>query len=245
MKIRRFNAEGMTQFEAYLNNVKAEPTLAPPFHLLEDPLATEPLPLDIELDQKPFSARFDAAAYLNEKLSPAVLPGLDRDVPLWTWLALFYFDQLCPPGKGGVRKVGEPARYIPQIEASRRYYRHMLMGPVMMYRVHIDKPNRLLALLSNPMSVATSETYRLFIENPSLIACRAVVEVATWLYYDGTRGKLRRGAGSKEAGGCRRLIEYLQQIDCTYDLPILTKDRLGGMLPEEFRRFIPKQLEFN
>jgi hypothetical protein len=35
----------------------------------------------------------------------------------------------------------------------------------------------------------------------------------------------------------------LQQIDCTYDLPVLTTDRLADMLPGEFRRFIPQQLE--
>jgi hypothetical protein len=121
----------------------------------------------------------------------------------------------------------------------------MLIGPVMMYRANIDKPNRLLALLSNPMGVATSETYRLFIENPTLIACRAVVDVATWLYDDTARGKLKRGTGSKDVGGCRRLIEYLQQIDCTYDLPVITKQRLSAMLPDEFHRFFPKQLELD
>lgn len=119
----------------------------------------------------------------------------------------------------------------------------MLLGPVVMYRAHADNPKRLLALLSNPMDVATSETYRLFIENPSLITCKAVIDVATLLYYDDERGKLKRGAGSKDAGGCRRLIDYLQQIDCTFDLPTLTKDRLAEMLPREFSRFVPRQFE--
>jgi hypothetical protein len=243
MKIRRFTAEGLSQFGAYLGNLRADHQLEPPFYLLADPNASESIDVDGEVENKPFAARFEAAAYLSEKLATTGIQDLDRDAGLWAWLTLFYFDQLCPAAKGGARKVGELARYIPLIETSRRYYRHMLMGPVMMYRAHIDRPNRLLALLSNPMSVATSETYRLFIENPTLIACRAVVDVATWLYYDSARGKLKRGAGSKDAGGCRRLVEYLQQIDCTYDLPIMTKDRLSGMLPSEFRRFVPKQLE--
>jgi hypothetical protein len=242
MKIRRFTAEGLSQFAAYLGNLRVDPRLDPPFHLLTDANTSEAVEIEIELDNKPFAARFDAAAYFSEKLAASGIQNLDRDVGLWAWLTLSYFDQLCPAAKGGARKVGEIARYIPLIETSRRYYRHMLMGPVMMYRAHIDRPNRLLALLSNPMSVATSETYRLFIENPTLISCRAVVEVATWLYYDSARGKLKRGAGSKDAGGCRRLVEYLQQIDCTYDLPIMSIDRLRGMLPQEFRRFVPKQL---
>jgi hypothetical protein len=93
------------------------------------------------------------------------------------------------------------------------------------------------------VSVATSETYRLFIENPALISCRAAVAVATHLYYDPTRGRLRRGAGAKGNGGCRRLVMVLQQFDCTFDLPMLTKEGLLELLPQEFERFVPRQME--
>jgi hypothetical protein len=243
MKLHRLTADGIAQFASYLTQLKAEPTLPPPAHLLTEAGASEPIGADVEVEDKAFATRFDAAAYLDIKLTASGLPSPERDAGLWAWLALFYFDQLCPTGKAGARKVGEQARYIPQINVPRRFYRHMLAGPLVMYRAHADDPKRLLALLSNPMDVATSETYRLFIENTSLIACKAVVEVATWLYYDRARCKLKRGAGSKDAGGCRRLIEYLQQIDCTFDLPILTKERLAGMLPKEFSRFVPQQME--
>lgn len=242
MKLRRLTTEGIRQFGAYLTNLKVEPTLDPPKHLLTEEGSSEPVTADVDVEEITFATRFDAAAYLDAKFTLSALASPERDAGLWAWLALFYFDRRCPRGKGGARKVGEHARYIPQIEVSRRYYRHMLAGPLMMYRAHIENPERLLALLSNPMDVATSETYRLFIENPSLIACNAVVDVATWLYYDRERRKIKRGAGSKDAGGCRRLIEYLQQIDCTFDLPILTKDRLKGMLPREFERFFPQQM---
>lgn len=240
MKLRRLTQEGMASFAAYLSTLKEEPTVEPPGYLLTDPAASEPITADIEVEAVSFPTRFDAAAYLNSKL--ATLDNVERDAGLWAWLTLFYFDQVCPKGKAGARKVGESARYIPQIEASRRFYRHMLGGPYVLYRAHVDNPGRLLALLSNPMDVATSETYRLFIENPSLIACRAVIDTATWLYYDSTRGKIKRGSGRKDTGGCRRLIEYLQQIDCTFDLPVLTKDRLISMLPTEFKQFMPQQL---
>jgi hypothetical protein len=240
MKLRRLTPNGIAQFTAYLTNLKTDPSLAPPKHLLSEDGASEPVGAEVELEERSFATRLNVAKYLDEMLSPAKLPQIERDVGLWTWLTLFYFDQLCPPGRSG-RKVFEHARYVPQVDMSRRYYRHMLLGPWMMFIAHRDRPERLLALLSNPLDVATSETYRLFIENPSLIACTAVVETATWLYFDYERSRLKRGAGSKDAGGCRRLIEFLQQIDCTFDLPILTQAGLSKLLPDEFKRFVPRQ----
>ena len=243
MKLRRLTPDGIAQFLAYLTNLKAEPTLAPPMHLLTDEGASEPVQGSIEIENRDFATRLQAAKYLDQVLTPAKLPQVEWDGGLWAWLGLLYFDQLCPPGKGGERVPGEHARYVPQIDVSRRYYRHMLLGPLVMLRAHSDNPDRLLALLSNPVDVATAETYRLFIENPALISCPAVVDTATWLYFDYQRERVKRGAGSKDAGGCRRLIQFLQQLDCTFDLPVLTKDRLCGLLPEEFKPFFPKQLQ--
>jgi hypothetical protein len=239
MKLRRLTPSGVHEFAAYLTQLAIIPTLDPPTRLLVDTSSSEAVDGDQDLEERSFSSRFEAASYLDTKIAEAGIQNWERDAGLWSWMALFYFDQVCPKDHSGARAVKEQARYIPQIDVSRRYYRHMLLGPVSMYRAHADHPDRLLALLSNPMHVATAETYRLFIENPSLIACKAIVEVATALYYDPKQGNVRRGAGSKDAGGCRRLIDFLQQIDCTFDLPELTKDRLTQMLPAEFRRFIP------
>lgn len=241
MELRRLTSDGLAGFAAYLTNLKAEPTLRPPGHLLAAASASEAMPGNFEVQNRIFRTRLEVAKFLDQLLSPASIPQVERDAGLWAWLALFYFDQLCPLGRAGARRPGEHARYIPQIDSSRRYYRHMLLGPFVMLRAHKDKPDRLLALLSNPPSVATSETYRLFIENPTLIACRAVVDTATWLYFDFDREKIKRGAGSKDAGGCRRLIDFLQQIDCTFDLPVLNQDRLRSLLPEEFSKFWPRQ----
>lgn len=237
MKLRRLTAPGIDAFAAYLTQLAAVPTLDPPTRLLAEVGSSEEIKGDTDLEERTFSTRFEAASYLSGKLAEAEIENWERDAGLWAWMTLFYFDQVCPRDHTGARSVKEQARYIPQIDVSRRYYRHMLLGPVSMYRAHTDHPERLLALLSSPMHVATAETYRLFIENPSLIACKAIVEVATELYYDPQQSKVRRGAGSKDAGGCRRLIDFLQQIDCTFDLPELTKDRLTQMLPAEFRRF--------
>ncbi|MGB7157703.1 MAG: hypothetical protein WBD40_06530 [Tepidisphaeraceae bacterium] len=132
MKLRRLTPDGIAQFTAYLANLKAEPTLPPPRHLLEEDGASEAVQGDVEVQDKPFATRLEAAKHLDQLLAPADLPQVERDAGLWAWLALYFFDQLCPPGKGGMRKPGELARYVPQIDSSRRYYRHMLLGPLTM-----------------------------------------------------------------------------------------------------------------
>lgn len=218
MRLRRFTREGVSRFEAFLTNLETDARLQVPEYLLTDPKLSEGIGGEVEIEVRSFETRLEAAKYLDCLICPAGLTQPEGDVGLWSWLALLYFDQLCPLERGGVRKVNEHARYVPQIDMSRRYYRHMLLGPWMMLQAHRDCPDRLLGLLSSPMNVATSETYRLFIENASLISCPAVVEMATWLYFDRQKGKLKRGSGAKVAGGCRRLIQFLQQLDCTFEV---------------------------
>lgn len=239
MKLRRLTPSGIEAFSAYLALRASDPKVEPPMRLLEDRQASEPLDVEIEVEERTFDTRLEAAAYLHDRIAPRIR-NWNRDTGLWAWLALLYFRQLCPRGKAGARGVGESARYIPQVNAARRAYRHALLGPVSLYHAHADDPERLRGLLSSPMHVA-AEAYRRFMENPTLVSCKPIVELATELYFDPAKGTIRRGAGSRDSGGCRRLIDFLQQIDCTFDLAALEKERLIEMLPGEFHHFLPKQ----
>jgi hypothetical protein len=236
MKLRRFTTPGIEQFRNFLQQLRNDPHLGIPVALLHDATASEALSVDVEVEYHPFSTRLDLAKYLDQLLTNKGLENLEQDVGLWSWLTLFFLGQLCPKGK----KVGVEAAYIPMVGVSTRYYRHLLLGPYVMYRVYRKDPDKLHVLLSSPVNIGNSETYRLFIENPTLIACPAVLATANVLYYDYAKGKLKRGAGSKDAGGCRRLIDYLQQIDCTYDLPMLSEQQLTTMLPKEFQKLLGK-----
>jgi hypothetical protein len=77
----------------------------------------------------------------------------------------------------------------------------------------------------------------LIVENPALVSCPAAVETTTRLYYDPGKRRVRRGAGSKGPGGCRRLLQVLQQFDCTYDLAMMRTQDLMTKLPPEFNRY--------
>jgi hypothetical protein len=55
------------------------------------------------------------------------------------------------------------------------------------------------------------------------------------MYFERDSGTLKRGAGAN----ARRLAEVLMQYDVTYDFATISADRLIGMLPGEFQRFLP------
>ena len=250
MKLRRFNPAGLDRFSDYVAALRADKTLPAPFDLLEDDALTEVVAPATDCPDASFANRLAAAEYLDRVLTPSGLADAFADVGLWAWLALRFFDQLCPIGKDGSRSPGEDARWIPQVDGSRRYYRHLLLGPSVIYQAHRDEPERVVGLLADPVSIGTSEVFRLFIENPSLIRSRSAVAAATALYYDPVKKKNRRGIGAKDAGAggkakpgtVRRLIAVLQQFDCTYDLYALSPAVLLDMLPSEFDRYQPEPM---
>jgi hypothetical protein len=238
MKLRRLTDAGIESFRGYLATLAADPAAAVPTGLLTDPAASEPLPTSAEVVPQTFGTRFAAGQYLHALLGSAGIPGLDRDRGVWTWLTLFYFDELCPADGHGKRKAGEEARSIPNMAESRRFYRHLLLGPYVLVRMYHNKPELLRVFLMNEMTVGTSETYRSFIENVELLASVSAVTVANQLYYDPAKQKLRRGAGAKVSGSVRRLTEYLNQLTLTCDLQATTPVALMKALPKEFATFV-------
>ena len=84
----------------------------PPLHILQDTSFSEALPFEVDVEHKHFPTRYDMGTYLYTKLSPIDQQLLLHDMGPWTWLALFYFDQLCPPDQAGIRRPREDYNYI-------------------------------------------------------------------------------------------------------------------------------------
>ena len=70
-----------------------------------------------------------------------------------------------------------------------------------------------------------------------LVINRTFMATATKLCIDPTTGERRRGAASQANGGARRLADYCNQIDVTWDLYALEAEELVSKLPHEFDRF--------
>ena len=104
-KVRLLNEKGIQTFREYLADLRAGANPPAPTHILLDATQTQEADGTATIETKDFASRMDAAAYLSEALKN--LPDSVLHEPgLWSWLSLFYFEQLCPPGKDGVRKLG-------------------------------------------------------------------------------------------------------------------------------------------
>lgn len=235
MRMRRLNEAGIHRMAAFLDSLTTEAPAANPGLILTDSSVSETLAVDVPIERVQFRRRYDVARYLYERLSGSGLREPERDAGLWAWLALFWLDQLCPPDENGSRQPGEQARWIPRIDVARRYYRHLLLGPYLIYAAHADNPQRAMCVLCQPLS-SPGDVVEQIAARPQLVTSRAVVGAATRLYCNGG-GALRRGAGGKGAGSARRLGDVIMQFDRTFDLHALDDLRLLDMLPPEFDRF--------
>ena len=237
MKAGRLNAGGLAIFAGWLETLKQGGSVQAPTSLLANPETTEALAVAVEVEQRTFANRFEAAEYLFTRFTTAGLTDVDNDGGLWAWLSLFYFDSVCPAGKGGVRKPGAQPRHIPELGNFQRYYRHLLGGPYRIYRAHRDDPKSALALLCQPLETPGDVVEQLA-SRQELVTNRGIVALATKLYFDNSTQKLKRGAGGKSGGSARRLTDVIEQFDLTWDLYASTGDELAAVMPKEFAKFL-------
>lgn len=235
MNLGQMSEAGLDRFSEYLAGARGGEPLEPPRSLLSDPESSLVFSEEIEVDpNRVFGSRFECAEYLNEALAD-LPPGGDRDVGMWAWLSLLYFEQLCPANGNGQRRIGETARYIPSPNAFQRFYRHLLLGPFLVYRAHRECPDVARAVLANPVN-APGDIVEQLASRQELVSNPTVMRVATKLYVN-SKGSLKRGAGGKGPGSPRRLVDIVNQFDLTYDLYAMAGDDLIELLPREFDQF--------
>jgi hypothetical protein len=136
-----------------------------------------------------FGSKLEAAKYFSDKF--AGVRDVDHNAGLWAWLALRYFDQLCPPDPSGKREVREDARYIPGT-GWRRYYRHLLAAPYRVYRSHGDNAK---LLLLDPVD-KLGDIWEQLASRQEIITNLGILGTATLLYLDTKKDRPKRGAAS-------------------------------------------------
>lgn len=238
MKLRRLTPEGVRQFGLFLDNLRVSPDLPSPDFLLMDAQSSQESGSAAVVTRRQFHTRLDLATYLDKVLTLSGLKQVESDIGLWTWLTLFYFDTVCPPKGAGKRKLLEVWRYVPAVGNFQKYYRHLLLGPFVIYRAHQGDPARINAVLANSPHV-TDDLMEQLASRQELATNPAVMAATTTLYFDTTESALKRGARSKGPGSPRRLADILNQLDLTYDLAGVSPNGILRMLPSEFDRFRP------
>jgi len=235
-RLRKFNSDGIKEFQAILHSVNSGELSSIPNHFLYDDTYSQPLQQVIEIENIQFPTRYDAAIYLHSVLGSLKSKNKFYDTEIWSWLAAFYFEQLCPPDKTGRRKPKSDYRYILNSKDWDRIFRHLLAGPVIIFDFHRENSK---LFLSNPMDKSGDFVLQLM-GRQEIATNRAIIDIANRLYWDSKTLRPKRGASSKDykAGTLRRFARVLSQLELTYDLQAVTPDELALLLPTEFKSWL-------
>lgn len=243
--IRLLNDEAIEEFRRYLIELRYVPETPPPVYLLDHPSASLDAPFSAtiarEPNGEPFRTRLEFGQYLVQVLSTVDGAVISRNHRLWAWLALYYFDQICPPGKNGSRTpLKDYAAYVLDSEFNYTdYYRHLVRTPWIAVSLHPALSRVVLTPLKDvdaPLA-QRGELIEQIASRQSLFRSPVVMAVADQMYYDPAISRPRRGSGSSGAGSPRRFATVLNQLDLTYDLESVTPDMIIARLPKEFDRW--------
>jgi hypothetical protein len=235
--LRVFNERGLQTFRRYLADLRESSAGRPPWEILTDPALAGKFRGDLEVERRSFQDKPGMAKYFGEKFSMLPLSQVESNIGLWSWLSLYYFDQVCPLAPSGRRTPGQDCRHILDLDF-RRYYRHLLNGPYNVYRLHGEQAP---LLLYGPLD-RISDYYEQLSCRQGFVTNRGVIEAANLLYFNPRTGRPKLGPGAKRGkpGTLLRFIDVVQQLDLTHDLYGMTGEEVLFLLPPEFDEWRPK-----
>ena len=237
MNIRSLTSDGLELVGSLLDGMKAGTTSEVPSELLSSADFSEDTEIAIDKPPKFFDSRYQLALWLNQQLHGTPILEGRLSAGAWTWLTLLLFDVVAPPRADGTRKIGDRPLYVLEPDNWKRYYRHLLAGPVRVMRAHWDELQITQAILAGKPDVP-GELYEQIASRQEVVTSRAVVALTRQLYWDPVSKSLKRGSGGKGAGSPRRLSSLLQQLDVTWDFGAMAEGSLFALLPKsEYARF--------
>jgi hypothetical protein len=238
VKIRKFNRSGLQAFEYFLDDLKSNPSNAEwntnlklkiDKILFDSDITSEFGDYEIDRDKK-FENRYDFGEYLYGIFKSK---HIEKEIGMLSWLALLFFDQICKKsGKSNRLQILSKYRYIPEIENSWRFYRHLVLTPILVWqRLKEDS----ILLLSNPL-YESGDAVEQLMSRQDFIANENILSVARKLYFDENKNKLKpRAFSDSEPGNAKRLArDIVPQLSMTYDLYDSPIEQILNLLPEEF-----------
>lgn len=236
MRIRRFNAKGIQHFEEYVLQCRKQHKageLVEPMtpSLLTDPDCSTETDYQLPAGAADFKDKLSIGQYFCRVIPDDMHAEARLDKQLWTWLAAHFFDEITE----GRKKIKETRAYVASI-GYQDFYRHLLLGPYFIYFNSRDNPDRVRVLLYNDPTTM-NEVMVQFGSYQTLMQNKSLQSVVQRLYFDEEAKKIKKGAGGKEAGTPRRLMDFFRQIELNYDLLSIDENNIWSMLPREFQKF--------
>jgi len=238
MKARRFTERGLSGFRDFIEQCRllakeGDDLPAVSEELLLGGEMSEEIDLEFVDPPSSFATKLDIARYLDSMIPPEREESFRRDAPFWSWLAAAMFELITCEGQR--RRIKETRAYLAGL-GFQDFYRHSLLGPYFVFSQARDEPERVRVLLYDVPTVMNEVmvqfgSYQTLMQNPQL---QTLIQR---LYFDHQNGRIKKGAGGKNAGTPRRLMDYFRQIELNYDLHCIEVDGLWEMLPREFERF--------
>lgn len=230
--IRVLTDKGTEAFRGYIVEAKTDPKKPPPIDQLSHKPWSSEFIIYIEIHDLSVKTRMELGKQLVQlfKSNGVERKDIINNPGIWSWLALMWFDCLCPVKDDGTRKVRDASRYICSNDYT-DYYRHLVASSWDLYYLHEDH-SRL--FLWTPL-----DTHNDFIEQlasrQNIITNKALIESFDYLYWDSKLGRPKIGAQNRnKAGNFRRFLSFIQQIDLTYDLHTLSAEEILALLPVEY-----------
>lgn len=236
---------GIEYFIKFLSDIRSGSNPEYPHYIFENEKYSIPYgDGETEINCKVFDTKLDLVQEIDTILKNPDRKDVESDTHLWAWFALFYFDSIAKKNdKGEYVLDSDNIGFIPNTTLWNRYYRHKILGPYLIYKMHHNHIQETYPLLKTP-----PYTHGELMENVSgsqkLVSNRTVMELINRLYWDSKNQVLKKGHGSKPgkkgkagAGSIRRLTVFLNQLNMTYDLYSIPIETLLGLLPAEYNRF--------
>ena len=234
--LRRLTDSGIEAFRGYLAELRSGSKETPPYSLLEEGDKAVSAYEGITVEQRLFSSRLDFARYADGIFSKVEPDDLFNDAGVWSWLSLYYFEQVCPLRSDGLRSPGRDYRHIPE-RGFRLGHRHLLSGAYLVYTIYGLKDLLAGFLLCSDLQTE-SQIYHQIVSRQNLVTNPVVVEAAGRLYFNKKTKRPKKGAfQTNKPGTLNRFVMVIQQLDLNYDLYSMEPFELLDLLPPEFDRW--------
>ncbi len=186
---------------------------------------------------------WDTAKRTRLDLAEALWPVLGVGSPLqksaddsnvWNWIACHLFEEFHNSDLTQVRDISqEAARWIVS-ESILRAHRHLVLGPFTCLKNNLNDKTAASCLLVQDILEPGEVVER--IAGKLELSRGSAVQVASWLYVDPAKAKIRSGITSE--GTPQELSKYLNQIYLTVEYQEMSPQALLNMLPNKFAKWV-------